>query len=142
MHFVVFRFFFKIIFFEKYFQEYHQSNILDPDQAQLFVGPDLGPNCIQRLSSDDTSKPGVNALMMLLVCVQGIFCPSLGAEFRPIPNRKKPPLCQNYVRFSQIKKRFCFFVFYFFFRDHYEKQWILKHLCLSGMLGIIQSKIT
>ena len=33
------------------------SNSLDPDQAQHFVGPDLGPNCLQRLSADDPSKP-------------------------------------------------------------------------------------
>ena len=29
------------------------SNILDPDQAQQNVKPDLGPNCLQRLSADD-----------------------------------------------------------------------------------------
>ena len=29
------------------------SNSLDPDQAQHFVGPDLGPNCLQRLSAVD-----------------------------------------------------------------------------------------
>ena len=29
------------------------SNSLDTDQAQRFVGPDLGPNCLQRLSTDD-----------------------------------------------------------------------------------------
>ena len=28
------------------------SNSLDPDQARLFVRPDLGPNCLQRLSKD------------------------------------------------------------------------------------------
>ena len=28
------------------------SNSLDPDQARLFVGPDLGPNCLQRFSVD------------------------------------------------------------------------------------------
>ena len=28
------------------------SNSLDPDQARHFVGPDLGPNCLQRLSAD------------------------------------------------------------------------------------------
>ena len=28
------------------------SNSLDPDQAQNFVGPDLAPNCLQRLSAD------------------------------------------------------------------------------------------
>ena len=31
------------------------SNSLDPDQAWCFVGPDLGPNCLQRLSADDKS---------------------------------------------------------------------------------------
>ena len=28
------------------------SNTLDPDQAGHFVRPDLGPNCVQRLSTD------------------------------------------------------------------------------------------
>ena len=28
------------------------SNSLDPDQARQNVGPDLGPNCLQRLSAD------------------------------------------------------------------------------------------
>ena len=32
------------------------SNSLDPDQARHFVVPDLGPNCFQRLSADDTSS--------------------------------------------------------------------------------------
>ena len=27
-------------------------NGLDPDQDRQFVGPDLGPNCLQRLSAD------------------------------------------------------------------------------------------
>ena len=31
------------------------SNSLDPDQAHHFVRPDLGPNCLQRLSADDKS---------------------------------------------------------------------------------------
>ena len=35
------------------------SNGLDPDQARRFVGPDLGPNCLQRLSADDTSRKKV-----------------------------------------------------------------------------------
>ena len=30
------------------------SNRLDPDQARHIVGPDLDPNCLQRLSADDT----------------------------------------------------------------------------------------
>ena len=32
------------------------SNSLDPDQAQHFVGPDLGPSCLQMLSADETSS--------------------------------------------------------------------------------------
>ena len=32
------------------------SNSLDPDQARQNVRPDLGPNCLQRLSADDTSR--------------------------------------------------------------------------------------
>ena len=32
------------------------SSSLNPDHARRFVGPDLGPNCLQRLSADYTSK--------------------------------------------------------------------------------------
>ena len=32
------------------------SSILDTDQAQCFVGPYLDPNCLQRLSADDTIR--------------------------------------------------------------------------------------
>ena len=31
------------------------SNGLDSDQDRRSVGPDLGPNCLQRLSTDDNS---------------------------------------------------------------------------------------
>ena len=31
------------------------SNSLDPDQARHYVGPDLDPSCLQRLSADDKS---------------------------------------------------------------------------------------
>ena len=41
------------------------SNRLDPDQARhsdgIPVGPDLGPNCLQKLSADDTKKYRLNA---------------------------------------------------------------------------------
>ena len=33
---------------------------IDPDQARRFVGPDLGPNCLPRLSADDTRRQRVN----------------------------------------------------------------------------------
>ena len=32
------------------------SNSIDPNPAGHFVGPDLDPNCLQRLSADDISK--------------------------------------------------------------------------------------
>ena len=32
------------------------SNSLDPDQARQNVGPDLGANCLQRLSADDIGR--------------------------------------------------------------------------------------
>ena len=35
------------------------SNRLDQDQARHLVGPDLGPNCLQRISADDTSRQTV-----------------------------------------------------------------------------------
>ena len=46
--------FFKIKFLKKIFRNtIGMSNSLGPDQAQRFVGPDLGPNCLPRLSADD-----------------------------------------------------------------------------------------
>ena len=52
---------FKINFFKKFFQEYNQSvNSLDLDQARPF---DMGPNCLQRLSAEDTSRQRDNASM-------------------------------------------------------------------------------
>ena len=39
------------------------SNSLDPDQARRFVGPDLGPNCLPRLSADDTGRQRVNTVV-------------------------------------------------------------------------------
>ena len=38
-----------------FFKTIRVSNSLDPDQAQHFVGPDLGPNCLQRLLADNKS---------------------------------------------------------------------------------------
>ena len=32
------------------------SNSLDPDQDRHYVGPDLVPNCLQRLSADDRRR--------------------------------------------------------------------------------------
>ena len=41
-------------FKKKYFRNsIRVSDGLDPDQDRQNVGPDLGPNCLQRLSSED-----------------------------------------------------------------------------------------
>ena len=40
--------------FKKLFQEYHHSS--DPDQVRYNVWPDLGPNCLQKLSADSNYK--------------------------------------------------------------------------------------
>ena len=45
-----------IIVGELFFQEHYPSgNSLDPDQDRHSVDPDLGTNCLQRLSADDKS---------------------------------------------------------------------------------------
>ena len=50
--------FFKMNFFKIPFRNpIRVSNSLDLDQDRHFVGPDLGPNCLQRVS-DDNKSPG------------------------------------------------------------------------------------
>ena len=50
-------FFFKINFWKNSFRNtIRVSNSLDRDQARHFVGPDLGPNSLQKLSTDNTSR--------------------------------------------------------------------------------------
>ena len=47
------------------------SNSLDPDQARQNVGPDMGPNCLQKLSADD-NKITLNIAMC--IAMRGIQC--------------------------------------------------------------------
>ena len=59
--FFVFADFFNINFFKNSFRNtIRVSNSLDPDQARHLcwpnVGPDLGQNCLHRLSAGDTSR--------------------------------------------------------------------------------------
>ena len=42
------------------------SNSLDPDQARHFVGTGLDPNCLQKLSADDTSR---QRALELTICI-------------------------------------------------------------------------
>ena len=51
-------------------------NSLDPDHARRFVGPDLGPNCLQKSSVDDTSRQKVN-LKLKLLCDKRAFLMNL-----------------------------------------------------------------
>ena len=61
--FVVYGYIAKSTFSKTFFRNIIRvSNSLNPDQARHFVGPDLGPICLQRLSADDISKQKVNAL--------------------------------------------------------------------------------
>ena len=50
---MVLQIFLKWGFSKNYFRNtIRVSNSLDPDQAQCNVGPDLGPNCLQRSSAN------------------------------------------------------------------------------------------
>ena len=46
-------FFSKLTFSRTFRKTIRVSNSLDPEQARCFVGPDLGPNCMQILAVDD-----------------------------------------------------------------------------------------
>ena len=66
--FVVCGCFSKSHFSKNYFRNIiRESNSLDPDQARHFVGPDLGPNYLQRLSAGDRSRQRVNIGFCVLV---------------------------------------------------------------------------
>ena len=48
-------FFSNFFFLNSFRNTIRVSNSLDKDQDQYSVRPDLGPNCLQRLSADDKS---------------------------------------------------------------------------------------
>ena len=49
------------------------SNCLDPDQDRHSVGPDLGPNCLQRLSADMSSL-AKRVLKVIMTTTDNRFC--------------------------------------------------------------------
>ena len=53
-HFIIVSYF--TLWILDFFNTIRLSKSLDPDQARHFVGPDLGPNCLQRLSADIAGK--------------------------------------------------------------------------------------
>ena len=59
--------FFKINSKKNYFRiTIRVSNGFDPDQDGYYVGPDLGPNCLQRLSADDMPRVLTHSLNEIL----------------------------------------------------------------------------
>ena len=62
------------------------SNSLDPDQARHFVWPDLGPNCLQRLSAENTSRQRIKVGVVFLKLRKMAFVRYLGewGDFRPV----------------------------------------------------------
>ena len=65
----------KINFFEKkgLGNTIRVSNSLDPDPTRHFVGSDLGPKRLQRVSEDDTSRESVNNYHALLFFTSSHF---------------------------------------------------------------------
>ena len=53
-----------ICFQRKFRNTIRVSNRLDPDQARRFVGPDLGPTCLQLLNVSTDEKNDINAEMI------------------------------------------------------------------------------
>ena len=67
-------FFSKLFFSENSFRNnISVSNCFGPDQDQHFVGPCLGSKCLQRLSTDDKSRPYAVKKIMLLTIYNLIY---------------------------------------------------------------------
>ena len=79
------------------------SNSLDPDQARHFVCPDLGPNCLQRLSTEDIVRASKERDYISCFC-----CPQL--TFLKINFIKRlcvPDLVHSLQRLSADDKSHC-----------------------------------
>ena len=78
---------------------------------------------------------------------RGLSAHLLGPNFGPIPERKQPPLfpisCLIFlIKKSKENKQNIFRDFFYLSETMIHIRMILRHLCLSGMPDIIQSKIT
>ena len=51
------------------------SNNLDLDQDRYSVGPDLGPNCLQRLSADDKKLPLASHELIIFISTRSFPLP-------------------------------------------------------------------
>ena len=110
------------------------SNSLDLDQARHFVGPDLGPNCLQRLSADDTRRQKVNhyTTSAPLLCDQ---YPNPNELAHPYILTLNGPIETKVVCFSRLLK--CL-------RSLYGKQCGPRSDCCSGstlFVSILNSSV-
>ena len=67
------------------------SNSWDPDQILPFVGSDLGPNCLQRISAGDTSMQGVDS--------------QIRYSYYGVNSQQFPKLCKQSIRFRTYLKQ-------------------------------------
>ena len=58
----------KLTFKNSFRDTIRESNSLGPDQARQSVGPDLGPNCLQRLSAGDKKSPILSNYHCKFIC--------------------------------------------------------------------------
>ena len=59
-----------------FFNTIRVSNSLDPDQARHFVGPDLGPNCLQRLLAVGSNFFHLAKVLVCFLLVLLLYVPS------------------------------------------------------------------
>ena len=56
------------------------SNSLDPDQARHFLGPDLGTNCLKKLSADGTP----DHVTIMIICLLYAFFLTFSLILKPV----------------------------------------------------------
>ena len=70
--------------FKKFFQNTSiMWNSFDPGQARQYVGPDLGPNCLRKLSADDIN---VTHRQIVKAPIEEILQALQSSILRPIGN--------------------------------------------------------
>ena len=92
------------------------SNSLDPDQSRYFVKPGLVPNCLHRLSADDTSRQSKCTGLYPNILGKG-FCVKLGKTILEEVKYMKRPVLEYFIH----KKICCGYSFGDFFNEHHIK---------------------
>ena len=106
--------FFKINFSKNFFQIHYQSiSNLDPDQDRHLVGPDLGPNCLQRFSASQRTKDSARKervkffeyfenLQYLCVLTYLYIVKVIGRQQKTALARKEFIFCVNILRIYNV----------------------------------------